>query len=100
MFISDTATLSDTEGYGKGRRPRRRTTGGAEIADDVTKARMAGYSSDPEGRHGGTLNRQQIIAMVKERFGLNPNAPSNAGRATVTIQEEMVSEIKKLIILL
>jgi len=53
---------------------------------------MAGYSSDPEGPHGGTLNRQQIIAMVKERFGLNPNAPSGSpGRATVTIQEETVS---------
>jgi hypothetical protein len=48
---------------------------------------MSGYSSEPESPHGGTLNRQQIIAMVKQRFGLNPNG--NAARTTVTIQEEV-----------
>ncbi|XP_031568226.1 coiled-coil domain-containing protein CG32809-like isoform X3 [Actinia tenebrosa] len=82
----DTATLSDTEGYSKNRRPRRRTTGGAEIADDVTRAKMSGYSSEPEDAHGGTLNRQQIIAMVKQRFGLN--STGNPARPNVTIHEE------------
>lgn len=86
-FFSDTATLSDTEGYSKSRRPRRRTTGGSEIADDVTRAKMSGYSSEPEGAHGGTLNRQQIIAMVKQRFGLN--STGNPTRPNATIHEEV-----------
>lgn len=53
---------------------------------------MSGYSSEPEGAHGGTLNRQQIIAMVKQRFGLN--STGNPARPNATIQEEVYIALK------
>ncbi|XP_032242570.1 coiled-coil domain-containing protein AGAP005037 isoform X6 [Nematostella vectensis] len=83
----DTATLSDTEGYHKNRRPRRRTTGGTDIGDHVEKAKMTGFSSEVEGPHGGTLNRQQIIAMVKQRFGLRPEEMRTVTQTTSVSEE-------------
>ena len=90
--VADTATMSDTEGYaGKRGRPRRRTTGGAEAAGDIDAACKMGYSSDQEGH--STLNRQQIIAMVKKRFGLRPDESGLRTHPTVPEEEAPVSDI-------
>lgn len=65
----DTATVSDSEAKGSGRR-RRRTTGGSDVGEDVEKAKRLGYSSEQNGNPGQALSRQQIVSMVKKRFGL------------------------------
>lgn len=75
-FFADTATtVSDSEAKNHGRRPRRRTTGGSEVGEEVEKAKRLqgqGNSSEPDAQSTQTLSRQQIIAMVKKRFGLKP----------------------------
>lgn len=71
----DTATtVSDSEAKGHGRRPRRRTTGGSDVGEDVEKAKRSqqGHSSEQDAQATQTLSRQQIISMVKKRFGLKP----------------------------
>lgn len=74
----DTATtVSDSEAKSHARRPRRRTTGGSEAGQDIEKAKRLhaqgnGNSSEPDNPAAQTLSRQQIIAMVKKRFGLKP----------------------------
>ena len=88
--LSDTATMSDTEGYtGRRTRPRRRTTGGSEAAADIETARKIGSTSDQEGQ--STLNRQQIISMVKKRFGLRPDDSGLRLHPTVPEEEIPVS---------
>lgn len=78
MFYLDTATtVSDSEAKSHARRPRRRTTGGSEAGQDIEKAKRLhaqgnGNSSEPDNPVAQTLSRQQIIAMVKKRFGLKP----------------------------
>ena len=72
-FSLDTATaVSDSEAKGHGRRPRRRTTGGSDVGEDVEKAKrlQQGHSSEQDAQGTQTLSRQQIITMVKKRFGL------------------------------
>ena len=74
-FSLDTATtVSDSEAKGHGRRPRRRTTGGSDVGEDVEKAKrlQQGHSSEQDAQATQTLSRQQIISMVKKRFGLKP----------------------------
>lgn len=74
-FSLDTATtVSDSEAKGHGRRPRRRTTGGSDVGEDVEKAKrlQQGQSSEQDAQGTQTLSRQQIISMVKKRFGLKP----------------------------
>lgn len=77
-FILDTATtVSDSEAKTHARRPRRRTTGGSETGQEIEKAKRLhaqgnGNSSEPDNQAAQTLSRQQIIAMVKKRFGLKP----------------------------
>ncbi|XP_068715447.1 coiled-coil domain-containing protein AGAP005037-like isoform X2 [Montipora foliosa] len=70
----DTATtVSDSEAKGHGRRPRRRTT--SDVGEDVEKAKrlqQQGHSSEHDTQAAQTLSRQQIISMVKKRFGLKP----------------------------
>lgn len=74
----DTATtVSDSEAKTHARRPRRRTTGGSETGQEIEKAKRLhaqgnGNSSEPDNQAAQTLSRQQIIAMVKKRFGLKP----------------------------
>lgn len=75
--VLDTATtVSDSEAKGHGRRPRRRTTGGSDMGDDVEKAKRSqqeqGHSSEQDTHTTQTLSRQEIISMVKKRFGLKP----------------------------
>ncbi|CAH3139759.1 unnamed protein product [Porites evermanni] len=69
-------TVSDSEAKGHGRRPRRRTTGGSDMGDDVEKAKRSqqeqGHSSEQDTHATQTLSRQEIISMVKKRFGLKP----------------------------
>ena len=77
-FVLDTATtVSDSEAKTHARRPRRRTTGGSETGQEIEKAKRLhaqgnGNSSEPDNQAAQTLSRQQIIAMVKKRFGLKP----------------------------
>ncbi|XP_015756521.1 PREDICTED: coiled-coil domain-containing protein CG32809-like isoform X11 [Acropora digitifera] len=70
----DTATsVSDSEAKGHGRRPRRRTTGGSDVEKDLERAKrlqQQGQSSEHDTQAAQTLSRQQIISMVKKRFGL------------------------------
>ncbi|XP_078376857.1 coiled-coil domain-containing protein CG32809-like isoform X2 [Oculina patagonica] len=72
----DTATtVSDSEAKSHARKPRRRTTGGAEVGEEVEKAKRLqgqGNSSDQDAHGTQTLSRREIIAMVKKRFGLKP----------------------------
>ncbi|XP_044177723.1 coiled-coil domain-containing protein CG32809-like isoform X17 [Acropora muricata] len=69
-----TATsVSDSEAKGHGRRPRRRTTGGSDVEKDLERAKrlqQQGQSSEHDTQAAQTLSRQQIISMVKKRFGL------------------------------
>ncbi|XP_044177724.1 coiled-coil domain-containing protein CG32809-like isoform X17 [Acropora millepora] len=73
-FSKDTATsVSDSEAKGHGRRPRRRTTGGSDVEKDLERAKrlqQQGQSSEHDTQAAQTLSRQQIISMVKKRFGL------------------------------
>ena len=70
----DTATsVSDSEAKGHGRRSRRRTTGGSDVEKDLERAKrlqQQGQSSEHDTQAAQTLSRQQIISMVKKRFGL------------------------------
>ena len=88
----DTATtVSDSEAKGHGRRPRRRTTGGSDVGEDVEKAKrlqQQGHSSEHDTQAAQTLSRQQIISMVKKRFGLKPE--ENGGNKPNGIQEDEV----------
>ncbi|XP_044177722.1 coiled-coil domain-containing protein CG32809-like isoform X15 [Acropora millepora] len=72
--LTDTATsVSDSEAKGHGRRPRRRTTGGSDVEKDLERAKrlqQQGQSSEHDTQAAQTLSRQQIISMVKKRFGL------------------------------
>lgn len=76
FFLTDTATtVSDSEAKNHARRPRRRTTGGSEVGEEVEKAKRLqgqGNTSEPDAQSTQTLSRQQIISMVKKRFGLKP----------------------------
>lgn len=76
QFFSDTATtVSDSEAKSHARKPRRRTTGGSEVGEEVEKAKRLqgqGNSSDQDTHATQTLSRREIIAMVKKRFGLKP----------------------------
>ena len=89
-FFTDTATtVSDSEAKNNARRPRRRTTGGSEVGEEVEKAKRLqgqGNSSEPDAQSTQTLSRQQIIAMVKKRFGLKPGEEN--GNKPNGIQEE------------
>ena len=91
---SDTATtVSDSEAKGHGRRPRRRTTGGSDVGEDVEKAKRLqqgkGHSSEHDPQSTQTLSRQQIIAMVKKRFGLKPGEEGH-GKPNGIQEEEPV----------
>jgi len=91
-FFTDTATtVSDSEAKNHARRPRRRTTGGSEVGEEVEKAKKLqsqGNSSEPDAQSTQTLSRQQIIAMVKKRFGLKPGEENGHKPNGIPDQEE------------
>ncbi|XP_074623025.1 uncharacterized protein LOC141881206 isoform X5 [Acropora palmata] len=89
----DTATsVSDSEAKGHGRRPRRRTTGGSDVEKDLERAKrlqQQGQSSEHDTQAAQTLSRQQIISMVKKRFGLR--ADEVGENKANGIQEDIVA---------
>lgn len=96
QFLSDTATtVSDSEAKSHACRPRRRTTGGSEVGEEVEKAKRLqgqGNSSDQDAHPTQTLSRQQIIAMVKKRFGLKPGE-ENGGKPNGIPEEPPVNKL-------
>ena len=93
LSLDTATTVSDSEAKGHGRRPRRRTTGGSDVEKDLERAKrlqQQGQSSEHDTQAAQTLSRQQIISMVKKRFGLRADEVG-ANKANGVQEDTVVS---------